>query len=204
MSTRDARPAPGQPGNPNWKKNGPSPNPGGYSKLHREMRKAFLRDVPTARRLLRKWLAGPKPARDGKPAVEVSEAQQMFAVEKTFNRGLGREGKASELPSLRKPKKGAASVSTEELLSETRRLYSASLATLSCQMRGGEVGSDALERLQGLSSGLQSLVRAEEEARRTGSLAGLSTDELVALVAKLLPREALEQMLRTKQAEEGA
>lgn len=193
MSTSGARPAPGQPSAEPWTKGGPSPNPTGLTKNHRELRRAFLESVPKALELLNGWMEG---------GEDVTEGQQTFAVQTVLDRGLGKAGKASELPPLL-PTTPTARTSTEELLSETRSLFATSLQGLKAQLDAGEVGSDALERLQGLASGLQSLVKAEEEARRAGSLAGLSTDELVALVGKLLPREALEQMLRVKQAEEG-
>lgn len=169
---------------------GVSPNPGGATAEQRAARRAFVEHLPEAVTLVLEMMRGD------------DKEDRRFALDKVFNRSLGKEGKASELPTLL-ALVAPLDNSTESLLSETRGLFAKGLAGLKAQLDAGEVGSDALERLQGLSSGLQSLVRAEEEARRAGSLAGLSTDELVALVAKLLPREALEQMLRTKQAEEG-
>jgi alkylhydroperoxidase/carboxymuconolactone decarboxylase family protein YurZ len=188
-STSESRPAPGQP----WKKGGPSPNPTGLTKSHREFRRAFMERVPKALELLEGWMEG---------GEGVTEENQRFAVQTVLNRGLGKEGKASELPTLDAPPAHEGASDTQALLERTRSLMAVGLATLQAQQSAGDLGPEALERLGSVARSLGDMLVAEEKARQASKLSGLSTDELVDVVGKLLPREALERMLAAKQADE--
>lgn len=171
---------------------GTSPNPGGLTKSQREARRAFIEDLPGA-------IAKVREMRDGDDPED-----RRFALAVILNRAIGKEGKASELPVLEAPAPAAGAADTQALLNETRSLMAEHLATLKAQQSAGDLGPEALERLGGVARSLGDMLVAEEKARQASKLSGLSTDELVDVVAKLLPREALERMLAARQAEEKA
>lgn len=168
-----------------WQPGGPSPCPGGLSKSHRELRRAFADRVPRALELVDKWLASG------------DFEQQKTGVETTFLRALGKPAKPSELPPLEPaPAVAPEQADTGAMLVEVRGMLALGLAGLKQQQAAGELGPEALESLGRLGHSLGVLVETEAKAARASKLSALSVDELVALI----PLEVLEAAVSKRKA----
>jgi len=168
-----------------WQAGGPSPNPGGLSRSHRELRKAFAERVPDALAQVDKWLKSD------------DFEQQRAAVETVLTRALGKPAKSSELPPLESsPAVAPEQADTGAMLVEVRHMLARGLSVLKSQQEAGELGPDGLESLGRLGHSLGVLVETEAKAARASKLSALSVDELV----DLIPLEVLEAAVTKRKA----
>lgn len=184
---------------------GTTPNPGGLTKAHREAREAFLKRLPVGLELIDTWLAGSRPAQGDKPAVEVSEAQQIFALEQLFLRALGKPAKASELP-LEKARAPVGDTDTATQLAKVRAILAQHIADLEAIQAADGLSPEQAASLGAVGRNLGAILEAEAVAKEKSGIKGLSLPDLLLEIIRMGGAEAMEKALAEwrKQQQEGA
>jgi hypothetical protein len=172
---------------------GVSGNPGGLPPEVRELRQAFLKDVPRAIRKVRSWLKS-----DEFP-------KQRAAVHTILERGLGAPAKPSELPGAAPlPEVPPEAADTTTILHTVRGMLARSVAGLQQRMAAGEMGMEEVATLGKLGHTLAELLKAEKEAAKASELGKYTDEELLAQVFAHVPLAKLRQAFLEREAKEKA
>lgn len=117
------------------------------------------------------------------------ERVALEAVRVVLARGLGREGKAVDLPDLEVAAAGPST--TADMLDAAREALGLLVQRLTARVKGGLGTAEEAEQLGNLVQVLTAVAKQEREAEKAGEEAQLTTDELVDRALAALPAERL-------------
>jgi hypothetical protein len=173
---------------------GNSGNPGGMPKQVVELRRLALEQTPKAFARIFSLV----DSQDERVALE--------ACSRVIARGLGKEGKAADLPD--EAGADAPPASTAEILDVARLALGALVRRLTARIQGGHGTAEEAEQLARVVQTLGAVRKEEDEARKGNGLTEKSTEELLAMIpvevlaAHLAARSGIPQS-RTSEAIAG-
>lgn len=154
-----------------------SGNPGGRPKQAKEVRAAFLKEVPWALQLVKKWRKSSK------------HHEQRAAVDIILNRAIGKAVKASELPDTESgvAASPSGSVDASSLLAQVRSSLAEGVAQFQRRQQAGDLGLEDLVLLGQLGSTLSTLAKEERQQREEGEERNLAEVAMLVRWLEQLP-----------------